>query len=389
MERLDEMFGGGIEEGSSVAFIGSICRDNIILMHQLVSNVLNAGYRVLLVEFRQSVDVLRKELLHYNIDYSPFVETGMLRILDGFSNLYGVERIQGVNVLSNPLDLGITSAVIRDTMVSGDFDFLVIDDLNVLYTLQSNPKTYLRAIVRLVNSIKSRGFQTFGAFSEDVFEGSDLTAGLMPFDYVLDVREGYITVRRSLQPMKIAVPRIPYVKTERGLEPIWGRHETLESMRKDLWLDEEGNLWLGNSRVQIIDEKSEASLIEFVYEYLGPEEGKRFLYLWGKKEFFGIGKAIRNYHTSLREALETSSTMTESSGGGRLELVEIGEGIVIMRGKNLFPRSTGHAYPFHVHYAGEIAQLLSEFTGEQWEGEEVKCQAMGSDYCEFVFKRRE
>ncbi|WP_246112280.1 V4R domain-containing protein [Thermococcus aciditolerans] len=388
MKRLDEVLGGGIEEGSSLAFVGSICRDNIVLMHQLVFNLLKAGYRVLIVEFRQSPDMLRKELLHYNIDYSGFVENGQLRIFDGFSNLYGVERIQGANVLSNPLDLGITSAVIRDTMSGGGFDFLVIDDLNVLYTLQSNSKAYLRAIVRLVNSIKRKGFQTFAAFSEDVFERSDLTAGLMPFDYVFEVKDGYITLRRSLQPLKVPSPRMPYVKTELGVEDILERHTTLESIKRDLWLDEMGNLWLGDTRVQLINEDSEASLVEFVYEYLGPEDGKRFLYLWGRKEFIGIGRAARNQYDNLRDALLSVKFATESSGGGRIEIVEVQEDFVVLRGRNLFPSRKGYSYQFHINYAGELSQFLTEFTGEQWEGEEVKCQSIGSEYCEFVFRRK-
>ncbi|ALM74288.1 4-vinyl reductase [Thermococcus barophilus] len=43
----------------------------------------------------------------------------------------------------------------------------------------------------------------------------------------------------------------------------------------------------------------------------------------------------------------------------------------------------------HLHYAGALAQIVEEISGSEWEGHEVKCEAKGDSYCEFVIKRKE
>ncbi|MDK2914290.1 MAG: uncharacterized protein PWQ79_1205 [Thermococcaceae archaeon] len=388
IRRLDEILGGGLLPGSSTAFLGSVERDNIIFMHQIVQNLLRKGYRVLLVEFRQPMEVLTAELKHYGIQYDEFTSSGRLLILDGFSNLYGPTSKQGPNVIPNPLDLGITSAIIRDTAIKGKYDLLVIDDLTSQYALQSDKKLYIRAIIKLINSIKNAGISVFGAVLGDVFEKSELAMSLLPWDYIFEVSNGFISIKRTIQPIRVPFARMPYVKSEDGIQLAWESYEDLETIKRNLTLDEEGNLWFEGERIQLIGEESEASLIEFAYRYLGPKEGKRFLYLWGRYEFRGVGKAYRNFHRSLRDALDYFSKATKASGGGILEPIELRDDFIVIRGKNLFPLKKGSQYPLHVNYAGEIAQLISEFTGEEWEGDEVKCQATGAEYCEFVFRKK-
>lgn len=388
IRKLDEILGGGLLPGSSTAFLGSIERDNIIFMHQIVQNLLRKGWRVLLVEFRQSIDVLIEELKHYGIQYDEFISSDRLLILDGFSNLYGPISRKGPNVIPNPLDLGITSAIIRDTAIKGKYDLLVIDDLTSQYALQSDKKLYIRAVIKLINSIKSAGISVFGAILEDVFEKSEFAMSLIPWDYIFEVSNGFISIKRTLQPVRVLFSRMPYGKSEDGIQLVWESYESLEAIKRNLILDEEGNLWFQGERIQLIGEDSEASLIEFTYRYLGHREGKRFLYLWGRYEFRGVGKAYRNFQNSLKEALEYFSKATKASGGGILEPIELRDDFVVIRGKNLFPLKKGSQHPLHVNYAGEIAQLISEFTGEEWEGDEVKCQATGSDYCEFVFRKK-
>ncbi|WP_297481136.1 RAD55 family ATPase, partial [Thermococcus sp.] len=171
VRQLDEVLGGGVEEGSSIAFVGSIEYDNIILMHQAVMEALKAGKKVLIVDFRQPPPTLLKELKNHGIDYRPFLNDS-LTILDGYSNLYGQTVQSGENILPNPLDLGITTAIIKEKLQKGNYDILVIDDLTSQYTLQSNPKSYIKAIVRLTNSVKSLGKFTFVALYADVFDKS-------------------------------------------------------------------------------------------------------------------------------------------------------------------------------------------------------------------------
>lgn len=388
IRRLDEILGGGLFPGSSTAFLGSVERDNIIFMHQIVQNLLRKGYRVLLVEFRQPMEVLTAEFKHYGIQYDEFTSSGRLLILDGFSNLYGPTSKQGPNVIPNPLDLGITSAIIRDTVIKGKYDLLVIDDLTSQYALQSDKKLYIRAIIKLINSIKNAGISVFGAVLGDVFEKSELAMSLLPWDYIFEVSNGFISIKRTIQPIRVPFARMPYVKSDDGIQLAWESYEDLETIKRNLTLDEEGNLWFEGERIQLIGEESEASLMEFAYRYLGPKEGKRFLYLWGRYEFRGVGKAYRNFHRSLRDALDYFSKATKASGGGILEPIELRDDFIVIRGKNLFPLKKGSQYPLHVNYAGEIAQLISEFTGEEWEGDEVKCQVTGAEYCEFVFRKK-
>lgn len=388
IERLDEILGGGIKKGLNVALIGSFEEDNILLMHQAAYSMLRNGHRVLIAEFRQAPDVLMEWLSYYGIQYADYIENGRLKILDGFTNLYSLRPVQGDGIIPNPRDLGITVGIIRNELSSGNYDILLIDDLTVLYALQSDKDAYIRVIIRLVNSIKGLRGQVLAGINSEVFEKGDLAKLLLGFEYVIEAKDGRIKPLRSYYPLRLPVGHIPYRKTERGIESLWESYYSLEDLKNSLYLDEESNLWRGSSRVQIIDEESEASLIEFVYHYLGPEEGRRFLYLWGRYEFRGVGRTYRDIYGSIKEAFDHFTSATETSGGGRLEVVQLSEDLVILRGRNLFPRIKGFEHPAHVNYAGEISQFLEEYTGDRWEGEEVHCQAMGHEYCEFVFKRK-
>ncbi|AHL22242.1 MULTISPECIES: V4R domain-containing protein [Thermococcus] len=386
VRQLDDILGGGVEEGSSVAFVGSIEYDNVILMHQAVLEALKAGKRVLVVDFRQPPSTLLKELRNHGIDYEPFLDDS-LTILDGYSNLYGQGIQGGRNVLPNPLDLGITTAIIREALQGDEYDILVIDDVTSQYTLQSSPKIYIKAVVRLVNSVKSLGKTTFVAVCSDVFEKSDLAAILIPFDYVVEVSKGVVEVKRSLQPLRVVEPKFAYMRTRNGISPMKEHYQSLEGLKAQLRAGENGTIWLKDLRVQILEEVTERSLIETVYDFLGPEKGKELLYTWGKKQFIGYGEYSKRHNTSIEEALEDIFKFTIASGGGKLELVELSDSVIIIRGTNLFPSGKGYPYPFHPNYAGSLAQFLTEFTGERWEGEETKCEAMGAEHCEFVLRK--
>lgn len=385
IRQVDDALDGGIIESSAVAFVGSLEYDNIILMHQVTLNALKDGKKVLLVTFREAPDTLVKEAERNGINYLPFIENGSLVILDGYTNLYAPGQKQGENILSNPLDIGITTAVIRDRLSKGDFDVLVVDDLTAQYTLQPNPKGYIKTLVRLINSVKSTGVTAMAALCGDVFEKVDLAAALIPFNYVFEVSRGRIHIARSIQPLKTANPIFPYVRTSEGIKLILEEYSTLEGIKKRLRAEPDGTLWLDWDRVEIITEDSERATIETAYEFLGPEKGKEFLYLWGKKQFIGFGKDARKRTESLRAALEEIVLLTRSSGGGILEIVDIKDDLILITGKNLFPGGKGSSLPYHVHYAGAIAQFLTEFTGKKWEGEDTKCEAIGADHCEFVF----
>ncbi|WP_457742314.1 V4R domain-containing protein [Thermococcus sp.] len=388
IKPLDTALGGGIKEGSTVAFVGSIEYDHVILMHQTVLNALKKGNKVLLVDFRQPPHMLLEELKNHGIDYAPYIENGSLLILDGYSNLYGQGTHTGRNVLPNPLDLGITTALIRETINKDGFDLFVIDDLTSHYILQPNPKSYVKAVVRLVNSVKFAGVGVLAATCSDVFTRSDLTAILIPFGYIIETSEGILRLKRSPYPIYIPEPIFRYIRTRDGIISAREYYSRFEGLKSHLKMDEKGRIMLDNLRVQIVDEYSERALIETVYDFLGPEEGKTFLYSWGKKQYVGQKKLSKRYPTDLREALEDVLSLTEASGGGILEIVELSKERIIIRGTNLFPNGRGYPYPLHVHYAGSIAQFLTELTGDEWEGKETKCEAMGADYCEFVFERK-
>ncbi|GAB6135334.1 V4R domain-containing protein [Thermococcus prieurii] len=386
VRQLDDILGGGVEEESSVAFVGSIEYDNVILMHQAVLQALRDGKRVLLVDFRQPPPTLLKELKNHGIDYEPFMGKS-LTILDGYSNLYGQATQSGKDVLPNPLDLGITTAIIKEALQKRNYEILVIDDVTSQYTLQSNPKIYIKAVVRLVNSVKSLGKTTFVAVCSDVFERSDLAAILIPFDYIIEASNGKITIKRTLQPLRVLEPKFAYVRTKAGINPVKEHYQSLEGLKTHLKAEEDGTIWIGDVRVQITEEPAERSLIETVYDFLGPEKGKELLYAWGKKQFLGYGEYSKKHSSNVEEALEDLFKFTMAGGGGKLELVELSDSVVIARGTNLFPGGKGYPYPFHPHYAGSLAQFLTEFTGERWEGEETKCEAMGAEHCEFVLRK--
>ncbi|WP_456423568.1 V4R domain-containing protein [Thermococcus sp.] len=386
VKPLNDTLGGGVEEGSSVAFVGSMEYDNVILMHQAVFEALKDGKRVLMVDFRQPPSTLLRELENHGVDYEQFLDKS-LTILDGYSNLYGQGVHGGKNVLSNPLDLGITTAIIRELLQRENYDLLVIDDVTAQYTLQTNPKAYIKAVVRLVNSVKLLGKTTFVAVCSEVFEKSDLAAILIPFDYVIEVSMGVIEVKRSLQPLSVVEPKFAYMRTRKGIIPVKEHYQSLEGLKAQLRAGENGTIWLKDVRVQIVDESAERSLIEAIYDYLGPEKGKELLYIWGKKQALGYGKHSKRHTSSVRDALEEVFRFTLAGGGGKLELVELSDSVVIIRGTNLFPSGKGYHYPFHPNYAGFLARFLTEFTGERWEGEETKCEAMGAEYCEFVLRK--
>ncbi|WP_297549224.1 V4R domain-containing protein [Thermococcus sp.] len=389
VKQLDEILGGGVEEGSSVAFVGSIEYDNVILMHQAVFEALTSGRKVLLVDFRQPIKTLLKELKNHGIDYEPFLNES-LTIFDGYSNLYGQTVQSGKNVLPNPLDLGITTAIIKEELQKGNYDILVVDDVTSQYTLQSNPKSYIKAIVRLTNSVKSLGKATFVALCADVFDKSSLATILIPFDYVIEVSREVVEIKRSPKPLRVIEPRFSYIRTNKGISLKKELYQSLEGLKAQLQAGENGTIWIKDlkaHRVQIREEETERSLIETVYDFLGFEKGKELLYVWGKKQFIGYGEYSKRHSTDIEEALEDLFKFTMASGGGKLELVELSESTVIIKGTNLFPGGKGYPYPLHPNYTGSFAQFLTEFTGKHWEGEETKCEAMGAEHCEFVLRK--
>lgn len=123
---LDRILGGGFEKGCNIALVGGMDNDHILLTHQLTNAFLSSGKKVLLVELRQDPASLIKWLSQYNINYEEYLEDGDLKILDGFSNLYSPASISGPDVLPNPLDLGITTAIIRDNVSKEKYDILVL-----------------------------------------------------------------------------------------------------------------------------------------------------------------------------------------------------------------------------------------------------------------------
>ncbi|WP_297521029.1 V4R domain-containing protein [Thermococcus sp.] len=390
VKQLDDIIGGGVEEGSSIAFVGSIEYDNVILMHQAAHEALKKGKRVLIVDFRQPPSKLLKELRNHGVDYGDFLGKS-LTILDGYSNLYGHGK-GGENVLPDPLDLGITTAIIKEALQRGEYDILVIDDVASQYVLQSDAKGYVKAIVRLVRSAKSLGKTVFVAVCADVFEGSSLAAVLLPFDYVVDVAGGVVEVKRSPQPLKVAEPKFSYVRNREGIRLRKELYQSVEGLKAHLQPGEGGTLWLRalvDQRVQVREEETEKRLIETIYDFLGPDRGRELLYVWGRKQFVGYGEYSKRHSTGVREALEDLFKFTLASGGGKLELVELSDSLVVIRGKNLFPGGEGYHYPLHPNYAGSFAQFLTEFTGKPWEGEETKCEAMGAEHCEIVLRKVE
>ncbi len=388
VKYLDDILGGGVEEGSSVAFVGSIEYDNVILMYQAVLEALREDKRVLVVDFRQPLSTLLKELKDHSMDYGTFLGKS-LTVLDGYSNLYEPGG-RGENVLPNPLDLGITTAIIKETLRKGEYDILAIDDIASQYVLHSDSKSYIRAIVRLVRSAKSLGKTVFVAVYADVFEKSHLAAVLLPFEYIIEVAGGVVEVRRSSHPIRVVEPRFSYTRTQMGIHLRKELYQSVEGIKSQLQEGEEGTLWLRDligQRVQVREEETEKRLIETIYDFLGPEDGKELLYTWGKKQFIGYGEYSKKHSTSVEDALEDLFKFTLASGGGKLELIEFSNSTVIIRGKHLFPGGKGYSYPLHPNYAGAFAQFLTEFTGERWEGEETLCEAMGAEHCEIVLKK--
>jgi len=360
MKPLDELLRGGVEEGSSVAFVGSIENDNVILMHQAVLRALESGRRVLLVDFRQPPGMLFREMRSNGIDYS--LHSDSITVLDGYSNLYG-QNSHGKNVLPNPHDLGITTAIIKETLQSGNYDLLVVDDVTAQYTLQSNRKAYVKAVVRLVNSVKSMGRTTFVALYPDVFERPDLAAMLTPFDYILEVGGGVVRVRRSLQPPRFLEPEVPYLRTSEGIRPAHGRN-----LKERLRVGEDGSLWLEDGRVVLLGDSALSALVETLRSFSG--EWRDVLYRWGR---------------ALERLSDGPDDWSPFPGGGSIVLEELHEDRAVFSGRNLVPSSAGGRA--HPHYAGFLAKLLSESTGEPWVGEETRCEADGAESCEFVLRR--
>ncbi|WP_324735545.1 ATPase domain-containing protein [Thermococcus sp. SY098] len=388
IQRLDDILKGGIREEHSVMFSGLFDEDHRILMHQFVFSLLSQDYKVLLVEFKQTPRSLIEWVKEYGIDYSSFMESEKLRILDGYTNIYSKMTVSGKDMLPNPLDLPITTAIIRDILIKEKYDFLVIDDLSILYAVLSSKEEFFKIIVRFINSISLEHVSTVASFMEELTSPDYYSLLTLPFGYVISVKNGKIHVLKAPHPLS-SVTYFTYVKTERGIQPYGEYYETVERLKESLFLDEEGMLWAGNERVQLVEENSEATLIEGLFEYLGEEEAKRFLYFWGRKSFQEIGKIYAKVHKSLRHVLEKIFDETKISGGGMLEILQFSNDMIVIKGKNLFPRMPNFGSQVHLHYAGALAQIVEEISGSEWEGHEVKCEAKGDSYCEFVIKRKE
>ncbi|HIP88914.1 MAG TPA: hypothetical protein EYH24_02930 [Thermococcus paralvinellae] len=162
----------------------------------------------------------------------------------------------------------------------------------------------------------------------------------------------------------------------------------MEMLKESLFLDEDGMLWAGNERIQIIGERSEATLIESLFEYFGEEEAKKFLYFWGRKESQGVGRMYIKVYKTLKEVLEKIFNETKISGGGILEILQFSNDVIVIKGRNLFPRIPNFGTQVHLNYAGFLAQIIEEIEGGEWEGHEIKCEVKGDAYCEFVIKRK-
>ncbi|CAB50023.1 ATPase domain-containing protein [Pyrococcus abyssi] len=386
ISTLDRALGGGFEKGCNIALVGGMDNDHIIFAHQLIEAFLSQGEKILLVELRQDPMSLVKWLNKHEINYEDYIKSGHLKILDGFSNLYSPTNVVGPNVLPNPMDLGITSAIIRDNVSKEPYDIVVFDDITTLYSLQTDYKAYIRVMIRLINSLKKFGVSTIIGVNADAFPIQDLSMILMPFEYLLEVKNGVIKINRSFS--FIRVNEFQYIKTNKGILPIEDVLKSTDHIRESLILTKDGKLMIGGERIQLISEQSERSLIEFVYQFLGSKEGKEFLYNWGRYEIRDVDFSRKITTTEeIREILESMFETTKLMGGGILKIVEIDEDIIIVEGKNLFPKFENFPYPAHPHYAGSMSKLLEKATGELWEGEEIKCEAQGSDKCVFVLRR--
>lgn len=386
IQALDRILGGGIKENCNIALVGSIDNDYVLLMHQIVNSILSQGKKVLLVEFREDPNSLLEWLKDYGIDYAQYMERKQLRILDGFTNVYSQTQVSKPDILPNPLDLSITSAIIRDAVSKEKYDFVVLDDITTLYPLQPDPRGYIRVTIRLVNSLKSRGASVIGGINKDVLPIQDLTMILIPFEYVVEVMNGIIRVKRSYSPLTTPIEEINYVKSKKGIVDVESAFNNVYQMRDSITLKEDGSLMLGNLRVQIIDEFSEASLIKFVYMYLGPEKGKEFLYKWGKFESKEL-KLPKSSKEKARQILEDMFTTTKITGGGILNFVSFEDDIIVIEGKNLFPRLKNFPYPAHVNYAGSIAGIVEKLLGGEWKGDEISCESQGHEKCLFVIRK--
>lgn len=385
--RLDEVLRGGVREGYSLLFTGSFHDDHIILMHQFVKALLEQGKRVLLVEFRQDIDGLKRWLKNFGVDYGNFKN---IAILDGYTNLYSPTPISGPGVISNPRDLPITTAIIRDELEKGKYDYLVLDDLSVLYAMSIIKEEFLRIIIRFINTLQISGIPTVASFTTSLASQSESTLLTLPFGYIIhvDTQKHRVFVEKAPHPIS-SVNNFRYVRTEQGIIPAWELYESVERIKEALHLDDEGILWQEDVRIQIIDESSEASLLESIIEYFGYEKARDFLYFWGVKDADEIARADKAIYKNLRESLDRLSHSTKISGGGVFQIALVEEDVVVVRGKNLFPRIPNFGKAVHWHDAGYITRIVEEWAGGKWKGEEVKCEAKGDPYCEFVIKRVE
>ncbi|WP_237698516.1 ATPase domain-containing protein [Pyrococcus sp. NA2] len=383
---LDAILEGGFEKECNIALVGGIDNDYILLAHQLISSFLSQGSRVLLVELRQDPSSLVRWLKQYGINYEGYIKEGQLKILDGFTNLYSPSSVSGPDILPNPLDLGITTAIIRDNVSREMYDIVVFDDVTSLYALQTDYRAYIRVIVRLINSIRKLGASSLVAVNSDVLSIKDLSMVLMPFEYLIEVKENVIRIKRSFS--FISVPGIPYVKTSKGIVPTGDVLKDANTLRESLTVENEGTIKLGMARVQIVSESSERSLIEYVYQFLGAEKGREFLYGWGRYELERVNVTpIKGSIKELKALLEDMFEVTKTTGGGNLRIVEITENTIVIEGKDLFPKFEKFPYPVHIHYAGSMAKLLEKATGDKWIGDEVECESQSDERCVFVLKR--
>lgn len=385
---LDDILKGGIREENSILLMGGIDEDHRVLMHQFVISLLKQRHKILLVEYKQRPSLLLKWLTGYGINYKGFMKRGRLKILDGHTNLYSRVQVSGKDVLPNPLDLPISTSIIRDKISEGDFDFLVIDDLSILYASLPGKQEFFKVISRFINGVSLEGVTSVSAIIGDLISPSDLSMLTIPFPYILSARDGRIVVKKAPHPLG-AVNYFIYVKTEKGIKPISEYHESLDKLKESMFLDENGMLWSANQRVQIINEESEAKLIESLFEYFGKENAQKFLYFWGKHEFHGVGKLYMQRYGNLKESLKRMFHSTKVNGGGIMELSQTTGDVIIVKAENLFPRVSNFGNAVHLHDVGALTRIIEEIEGGEWIGEEVKCQAKGDPHCEFVIRRVE
>ncbi len=155
---------------------------------------------------------------------------------------------------------------------------------------------------------------------------------------------------------------------------------------------DEGQLFFKNVRVWLTRPEIIAGIHKWIIRLAGEallegiyEAGKEC----GRKDY-DILRGIMGAPSDVKELMEWISPFYAAMGWGRLKVEAVSNNKVVYYVENspIADSLKGFGQPVCMYLSGYGAGMVSQATGEEWNGVEVECVAMGSAKCRFILAKK-